>query len=281
MEKQFQPASQPFKYPEHNSDFGVEQDFLEFLLTHAELTVQSASTADWHYLPIFWTRWHLNHDYAKFGLTDLQREVDRVMLDDKRTFTICQYDDGPLVALGETAVFLASRKTSEGIDIPVLCSAHRRPFFKPRKRYLASFVGRVSTHPIRQGMFNALKGRNDVYLYDGNEGSKFYAKRMLESWVALCPRGYGGSSFRFFEAMQLGVVPFLIGELDTRPFKKWIDWDKLSLYSRSVSELNDILDSLQQVQLKRIGKNVAMVWKEELTYQKWCTYLVRELESMR
>ena len=279
VQRQFQPEKQPFRYPSHNNDFGVEQDFLRYLLRHGDLK-SSSPVAEWHYLPVSWTRWHLSHDYAKTGLVELQQEVDRVILDDRKTFTICQYDDGPVVELGETTVFLASRKTSWGIDIPLLCSPHRKPFFPIRKKYLASFVGRLSTHPSRQEMFEELKKRTDIYIHDGDAGTKFYVRRMLESWIALCPRGYGGSSFRFFEAMQLGVVPCLIGDLDTRPFKEFIDWSACSLYSQGASNLGAELDAISQTDLASLGRRAKVTW-ETLKYQKWCDYVIQELRVLK
>lgn len=92
--------------------------------------------------------------------------------------------------------------------------------------------------------------------------------------------GYGGSSFRFFEAMQLGIVPFLIGDIDTRPFKKFINWGKVSFYSNSVSDFTNVLNSSTKSDLLSMGKRAEMVWKEQLTYQKWCQYVIKELEEL-
>ena len=281
LEKQFLPQNQPLRYPSHNDDYGVEQDFLKYLNKNPDILTFTAEEADWHYLPIYWTRWHLNHDYAKTGLAELQQAASQIIFKDQKTFTICQYDDGPLVDLGLTTIFLASRKTSAGIDIPLLCSPHRLPFFKPSKKYLTSFIGRLSTYPVRQQVFDKVKGRNDVYFFDGDQGTRFYVQKMLQSQVALCPRGYGGSSFRFFEAMQLGITPFLIGDFDTRPFKKYIDWDEISFCLSSADGINDILDSLDETVTRQMGKQAAKIWHQELTYQCWCKYVLKELEALR
>ena len=128
IDERFRPKSQPFKYPRHNNDFGVEQDFLDYLLKNKEnILVDDPIIADWHYLPVFWTRWHLNHDYAKTGLDELQEEVSNVVFDWSKTFTVCQYDDGPVIDLKNTLQFLASRKSDKGIDIPLLCQNHKMP----------------------------------------------------------------------------------------------------------------------------------------------------------
>jgi hypothetical protein len=277
---QFQPQSQPFRYPPHSEDYGVEQDFLLYLQANQELLSSTPDRADWHYLPIFWTRWHLNHHFGRTGLQELKQEVDRAIIDDSKTFTICQNDDGPIVDTGKITLFLASRKTPNGIDIPLLCSPHQVPAVKPAKKYLASFVGNVATHPIRREMVNHLVHRPDVYLYDGHLSASFFVEKVLESLIALCPRGYGGSSFRFYEVMQLGVVPFLIGDIDTRPFKKFILWDHVSLFTQSVSDVNRILSSLNQHELLSMGNSAAYLWSH-LTYQKWCPFVIRELGELK
>jgi hypothetical protein len=279
VDKKLQTTQQQFNYPPHNSNFGVEDDFLIYLSKNNNLIVQSPELADWHYLPIYWTRWHLNHDNGQTGLDELQQAAQKAIIDDSKTFTICQYDDGPKVDLGATIVFLASRKTETGIDIPLLCKPHRKPLFPQRKKYLATFAGSMATHPIRQEMRDALQDREDIFLLDGKMSTRRYIKNTLSSWIILCPRGYGGSSFRFFEAMQLGRVPFLIGEPDTRPFKRFISWESCSLYCKQPSQINDIIDKLTESELNEMGKQAAQIYQEYLRYQVWCKSIIRELES--
>lgn len=277
IDKKFKPERQPWKYPRHNKQFGVEEDFSEYLRNNPELITGDEIAADWHYLGPYWTRWHVGHDFAKTGLGELQQAVDKIMIDDKKTFTICQYDDGPVVNVGQTVQFLASRKTTYGIDIPLLSSPHRLPFFTPSKKYVASFMGKAKTHSIRQEMIDAIKNKEEFLLYNGNKGSRFFVKNTLRSYVSLCPRGYGGSSFRLFEAMQLGVVPFLIGDLDTRPFKKYIDWDKISLYTNKPGEIQSILHSRIKEDLLEMGKEAKKIYQEKLAYQKWCQLVIQSL----
>jgi hypothetical protein len=205
--------------------------------------------------------------------------VDGIVFDDEKTFTICQYDDGPLVNLGATRLFLASRKSAEGLDIPLLSSPHKKPLWSPRKRYTASFTGRIDTHPIRGRMVDALNDRPDVAIVDGNHGSRYFVRLTLASYFALAPRGYGGSSFRFFEAMQLGVVPILLGEFDTRPFKKFIDWASCSFFADEPIALPALLDSVDRATLLDMGRNAGAVYRDHLAFGQWCGYVIRELEQ--
>ena len=279
IDKRTQPNKQGFSYPRHNKDYGVEQDFLDYLLSNKSLIASRPEDADWHYLPVYWTRWHLNHNYGAEGVEDLQRHVDAAIIDDARTFTVCQYDDGPLVNIGRTVQFLASRKTEHGVDIPLLCKSHRKPWFKEKKVYRASFLGRLSTHPIRQEMASALEQRSDVLIRDRGIGTRAYVKMVLQSYLALAPRGYGGSSFRLFEAMQLGVPPVLIGDIDTRPFKEFLPWGDVSFYVDDVKELSELLDNKTDDELLAMGERAAALYNNHLTYQNWCQYVLKELQE--
>jgi len=80
--------------------------------------------------------------------------------------------------------------------------------------------------------------------------------------------------------MQLGIAPYLIGDIDTRPFKMFIDWDKISFYSQNVDTLVSKLESTSHEQLEIIGKNASLIWKNNLTYQRWCSYVLNELECL-
>lgn len=280
VEERFRPQRQGFKYPVHNSDYGVEQDFYKFINNNQDIVTKNPDEADWHYLPIFWTRWHLNHNYGKEGLEELQEELKNKVIDESKTFTICQYDDGPVVNTGNIIQFLASRKGENGIDIPLLSSLHRKPIFPIKKKYLASFVGRISTNKLREKMVDVLSKEKDICISNGDFGSRYFVKKILSSFISLCPRGYGGSSFRFFESMQLGVTPLLLGEPDTRPFKNFIDWDIISLYAQNTDDLKNAIYTKTKEELLVMGRRAKEIYNNSLTYQKWCPYVLKELEKI-
>ena len=264
-------------YPQHNKrDHGIEQDFLEYLQQHSELVTGQLDVADWHYLPVYWTRYHLAHKSGKKGQEFLQQQVSERILDEEKTFTVCQYADGPLANLGKTVQFLGSRK-EKGVDVPLVSYPHEWPSLEPAKKWLASFVGRLRTHPIRIEMRRSLGERVDIDIQDGNRGSSFFVEQMLQSYIALCPRGYGCTSFRFYEAMQLGVVPLFISDLDNRPFKTWLDWDQVSLYARSVEEAEEICTSRTKAELLTLGEHAKAIWYRDLAFGKWCGYVFKEL----
>ncbi|OLO35897.1 hypothetical protein BTR23_16255 [Alkalihalophilus pseudofirmus] len=267
------------RYPFHNKDYHIEEDFLNYLNKERNLLVFDPKEADWHYLPIFWTRW-VSYGLKRDRLKKLKHDIDNIIIDDKKTFTICHHKDAPFISLDKTLIFSTTRKHNS-IDVPLLSSPHRLPNLVPRKKYLASFVGSVKTHRIRMDMFMKLKHRKDIFLYNGNKGDTYFVNKLLESYISLCPRGLGVNSYRFFESMQLGVVPLIIGNIDTRPFKKYIDWDRVSYYICTVSNINELMDNLDKKELIKMGHEASIFWKEKLQYQKWCRYVIHELNDLK
>ncbi|HZG55335.1 exostosin domain-containing protein [Paenibacillus sp.] len=277
----FRPERQKRRFPVHNEDYGIEQDFLAYLKRSPAVRLVGPKEAQWHYLPVYWTRWAVNTGLTKRARRDLSRTLRRIVLDEAKTFTVCQHKDAPFVPIGRVRAFLASRKGRFGLDAPLLSTPHRLPRRPPAKKHLASFVGNVHSHPLRRRMFRILRGRKDVYLQAGNKGERFFVRKTLESYATLCPRGMGGSSFRFFESLQLGVAPIMIGDLDTRPFKRHIDWSKVSFRVRTPGEAAALLRTVGKRRLLAMGRSGAKLWRERLTYGKWCPLVLRELQALR
>ena len=276
---EFQPSTICVTYPAHNFGFkDAEELYLEYLKNNTNILTNNPDKADWHYLPIFWTHWLVNHNFGTVDLDKLQNECNRVIIDDNKTFTIYEYAEQPKVNVRRTVSFLGSRTATVGIDIPLLCAPH--PVVTHQKKYLASFVGSLSTHPVREEMRKMFGGRKDVCIM-GSGGTDYFVKTMLESYIGLCPRGYGGASYRFYEAMQLGVVPFLIGDVDHRPFKKFINWDSFSLYSTGLSNISEIIGKNSNEQLLTMGIRALKIYEEELAHSNWCKYIEKELKELK
>jgi hypothetical protein len=283
------PTSSKFVWPNHNEDFGVEQDFYAWLVASDHIT-NNYHEADWHYLPIWWNRYYLNsfmnntdddaNERYKAALIDATM---RAIINPHRTFTVCEYDPfvlQPWLPLDGLTVFTGSRRHTWGIDVPLLSTphvAHSRP---AEKRYLASFIGHLGTHAMREYMSDALTGRDDVHIEHGNRGEGAFVELMLNSHIALAPRGDGGASFRFYEAMQLGIVPLFLSDVDTRPFRRWLDWDDCTLYRDNCAGMYEYMTSYDHAELDAMGARAKAMYDEHLAYGRWCPYVMKELETV-
>jgi hypothetical protein len=141
--------------------------------------------------------------------------------------------------------------------------------------YLASFVGCASSVPIRQRLV-ALKD-DRIHLSDNTSAfigairggrtdevdrlKKQFVETALASKFILCPRGFGASSIRLFEAMQLGRAPVVISDRWVEP--EGPDWTRLCIriQERNVERLPTILRG-REAEAEELGTNARAAWEK-------------------
>lgn len=74
---------------------------------------------------------------------------------------------------------------------------------------------------------------------------KQYYSNLLNNKYALCIRGSGNFSFRFYEALCFGRIPILIDTDTILPFKNIIDWNKHIIFIKQ-NELSKLPDLIKQ-----------------------------------
>lgn len=288
-EARFQPGHQNFTSPPHNADYGVEQDFYAWLNRNRQLVASSIDLADARYIPVYFNRYYINNDWGQSGLGELQTLLTDACATDKPCFTVCEYDIRdmqPDLVPDNLIVMVASRRKDDPlcIDIPLLCTPHAMLNHLPDKRSKAFFAGNSRDFGVRIEMDEALSGQPGIDLLNscgvdnGAIGTDQFVERMLATHLALSPRGHGGSSFRFYEAMQLGVVPLHIGDPDVRPFPNSIDWSVCSLYRPDNSGLLDFINGLDSDTLIEMGKTARTIYNRCLAYGAWEDFAMYELE---
>ena len=62
---------------------------------------------------------------------------------------------------------------------------------------------------------------------------------LTQSIFSLCPRGFGPTSFRLYESIQLGAIPIYVSDKFHLPYKNFIDWEKLCLLI-DINEIENI-----------------------------------------
>nr|WP_280818952.1 exostosin family protein [Methylobacterium variabile] len=80
----------------------------------------------------------------------------------------------------------------------------------------------------------------------GFDLTRSYVNLIRDSHFVLCPRGFGASSIRIFEAMCLGRAPVIIGDAWTRP--PGADWERFSVRvaEDQVAEIPERLAALRE-----------------------------------
>ena len=145
-------------------------------------------------------------------------------------------------------------------------------------RMLWSFTGTVSNAPVRQRLaeLDDPEGRvvdtqyyndvirwhfSDTHRADGRAAFASYAESLGRSAFVLCPRGYGPSSIRLFEAMQVGRCPVIVSD-DWLP-PPFVDWSSCSIRvpEASVQEIPAILRQRQD-EAAQLGREARRVWEQ-------------------
>lgn len=202
----------PFPYPPSNTH--------EFERWFHDTTRPEEITGDRIYLPVFWTSYWLKNGYGnnirpRQALQAFINSLDR----NKKYFSICQYDDGPMVDFKDLDIKIFGMSGGR-IDypIPLLCQPHGFKF-ECKRDIFASFIG-SDTHPIRRQLVEAFKGRKDCLVTLKPHPFKDYCNILARSIYALCPRGYGLSSFRIMEAIHYGAIPVYISDSFVWPYNE-------------------------------------------------------------
>lgn len=109
---------------------------------------------------------------------------------------------------------------------PVLRS--RRKGLSFRREAIAALQGRktITTNFIIRSSYS---GHSNTIQLDPEIARKEYRDNMLQSDLALCVKGDGNFSYRFYEALSLGRIPLLIDTDCVLPMADQIDYDAFIL----------------------------------------------------
>jgi hypothetical protein len=156
-----------------------------------------------------------------------------------------------------------------------------------RPRFLFSFLGRAETHPVRKKVL-LLDGPDTpcVNLIDAPKRllefnySETYTRLIRQSRFILCPRGFGASSIRIFEAMSLGRVPVIISDEWRCP--PGIDWRDFCIFVREskVLEIPKILRSFE-ADAERMGRKAKNVFDQHFCEPRFFQELLTVLLSIQ
>ena len=222
------------------------------------------------YIPALWTNFQIEH-WFESKKDEMQRSLDEWIKNNPSEngyFTVVQYDDGPKLSIPKDTIVYGA--CSGNVPLPLIYQDINNTLIKiPRKSFkdkhiLCSFVGSKSAGNkakplVRFEMHNKLRNNKNFLLSFTNcwtpivsvEKQYNFINTTLNSKFALAPRGYGRSSFRFFEIFQLGSIPiYLWNDKEWLPFKDKIDYSKIcvSLNIKDIAKLENILLTISEEQ---------------------------------
>jgi hypothetical protein len=243
------------------------------------------------YIDIFWTNLFNNRVYLGNYYPNVQEELDNLSKSEKY-FTVCQFDDGPLENFPEDTLIFSAGGNLEGdniIPIPLICSPIPKELIPNKEKTIfASFVGSRNTHPIRMDMCNHLSGKEGYEISAGNWSSEVpmdnfekFLDITCSSKFGLAPRGYGKSSFRLYEILQLGTVPVYISDVHYLPWTDELDWNDfcVPINEDEIEDIDTILKSISDVEYNKLLENGKKVYQEYFTLDGMFKNIIKRIKQ--
>lgn len=217
------------------------------------------------YIPVKWTNFQIE-GWFQHKKNEMQQLLDEWIQNnpsEQGYFTIVQYDDGPLLKLPENTIVYGA--CSGNIPIPLIyedknntLNSFSKKSFND-KQILCSFIGNITSNyvmpNVRQEIFNIFTNNSNFKILNSGGWTPSVNKNLQDLFInttinskfALAPRGYGRSSFRFFECFNLGTIPIYVwNDINWSPFQNIIDYNKLCIVIH-VSELYNLEKKLLSI----------------------------------
>jgi len=225
------------------------------------------------YIPVLWTNFQIEswfNNKRHQMQNSLNDWVEKNPSNDGY-FIVVQHDLGALLRLPENTITYGA--CSGTIPIPliyqdinnILENIPKKSF--SQKNILCSFIGSITCNgvkPVVRPHMNKVLSNNKNFKLINSGGwttnvkkknQMLFINETINSKFGLAPRGFGRSSFRFFEILLLGSIPVYIwNDIEWLPFKDIIDYKKLciSIHISKINTLEEILLSITEEKYNEI-----------------------------
>jgi hypothetical protein len=273
------PNSLTPAYPKyHKGDYFEEFFFKKFIEENESLTING-----YKYLPIFWTNCYVNQVFygERYDIQSYLNSLDP----NGKYFMVSQHDDCCYERVPENTLMFSMGGNKVGdniIPIPLICSPIE--FEEKEKDILISFVG-SNTHPIRDEIYRRYSKDSDFY-FSVKNWSFDVEQNELDNFIditsrskfTLCPRGYGKSSFRLYEAIQMGSIPVYVTDYEWLPWRNEIDWNE-SIVSINTNQIGGLKDIILNTDYESKKENLKRIYKNYLTYDSVYYNIIKLLNN--
>jgi Exostosin family/Glycosyl transferase family 8 len=251
-------------YPPFKNGLYMEEYFMNYM-TRQNITIDKQGR---RYIPALWTNFQISSWFQEHH-EEMQRTLDKWISENPSSdgyFIVVQYDDGPLLRVPPGTLIYGG--CSGNVVLPLIYQDLKQNLENiPKKTFknkpiLCSFVGSI-THNVRNVMIETYQHNPRFKLLVNNgwtnqvseNNQTVFVDITVNSKFALAPRGYGRSSFRFFEIFKLGTIPVYIWD-DTEwlPYKNVLDYDKfcISIHISEIDLLEELLLSINEKQYDKM-----------------------------
>lgn len=219
------------------------------------------------FLPINWCGYFVNHNYGND--TSAMQRLNRYLMSldkNKKYFTSTQYDLGIITPRIDNIDIKVFGSGGGRIDypIPLICHPHVRR--NNERDIFASFIG-SKTHQIRNEILRIYSDHSNWVITDLNYDIDTFCDVLSRSVFALCPRGFGLTSFRICEALEQGSIPVYISDQFIIPGNVDFENYGVLIHSSRIEEIDQILASISQEEIAKKQEYGKMIYEKMYTFE--------------
>jgi hypothetical protein len=188
-------------------------------------------------------------------------------------FTIVQHANGQRLKLPENTIVYGG--STGDFPLPLIYEDKNNTLLNLKKKkfkeklILCSFVGNITSNnlkpDVRKIMFEKFQNNESFFMINSGGWTNqvndllqtMFINATINAKFALAPRGYGRSSFRFFECFLLGTIPIYIwNDQNWLPFQDVIEYDKLCIviHISEIDQLEKILKNIDEIKYSNMWK---------------------------
>jgi hypothetical protein len=238
---------------------------------------KSSSETEMIYLPVFWTSYYFANGYIRHNT--LQKFVKKNINPNKKYFTIVENADGIIEDIPKNILVFASGKGN--IPVPLLKALPYEAKNYERDIF-CSFMGKTSGPNDKTGVRSKMISALPKEYFYGNGNLEKFIEITKRSVFTLCPRGYGRTSFRLYEALALGSIPVYIwDDVEWLPYKNELDWDEfaISINIKDIDKLPNVLKSHTPEMLLAKQKKIKEICEEYFSFDGTCRQIIKFLSQ--
>lgn len=274
-------------YPPFKNGVFLEEYFLNYMIKY-NIKYDKFGRL---FIPALWTNFQNQLWFIKDKVF-LQEKINRWLktnICDKGYFIVIQHDDGPQLNLSSNTFIYGC--CTGNCPIPLVYEDNKMILESiPKKSYkekkiFCSFIG-SETHKVRKIIKNKFEKNNLFFLMNTKWSSNInqnqcdlFINTTVNSKFALAPRGYGKSSFRFFEIFKLGTIPIYIwDDIEWLPYKEIIDYSKfcISINITQIDNLENILTNIDEEKYNQMI-NEYIIHKKYFELEFMCEYITKNI----
>ena len=268
------PRATDAPYPPYHTGLYLEECFFEYARRRTFRRI---------YVPVFWTTCY------RTGRADLIQQALYGLSPRGRYFTVSQHDRAPQEVLPPDTLVFAAGGLYRGpncVPIPLVCAPLRERIEVKPKSVFCSFVGSL-THPVRSALWETHHQDPDFQFVVADHWTRDVTPERFEQFVhisersrfVLCPRGVGTTSFRLYEAMQLGSVPVYVSDAHHLPWTDELDWNDIAVLvgPDDIPGLKERLRAIDDNRYRRMLGNIRRLYDDYFRLPAVCRHIEKRV----